>query len=50
MAETAAGRLADLIAGTRRLALVGLAKNTGKTETLAAILRELAAARNAASA
>lgn len=41
MAETAAGRLADLLAGTRRVALVGLAKNTGKTETLAAILREL---------
>ncbi len=30
--------------GTRRLALVGLAKNTGKTETLAAILAEHAAA------
>ena len=41
MAETAAERLADLLAGTRRVALVGLAKNTGKTETLAAILREL---------
>ena len=41
MAEAAAGRLADLLAGTRRVALVGLAKNTGKTETLAAILREL---------
>jgi hypothetical protein len=36
--------LAGLIAPTRRLALVGLAKNTGKTETLAAILREHAAA------
>jgi hypothetical protein len=34
--------LSDLIAPVRRLALVGLAKNTGKTETLAAILRELA--------
>jgi hypothetical protein len=34
--------LSDLIAPTRRLALVGLAKNTGKTETLATILRELA--------
>jgi hypothetical protein len=34
--------LSDLIAPTKRLALVGLAKNTGKTETLAAILRELA--------
>ncbi len=32
----------ELIAPTQRLALVGLAKNTGKTETLAAILRELA--------
>ncbi len=42
MAEAAADRLADLLAGTRRVALVGLAKNTGKTETLAAILRELA--------
>jgi hypothetical protein len=41
MAEAAAERLADLLAGTRRVALVGLAKNTGKTETLAAILREL---------
>jgi hypothetical protein len=48
MAETAAAHpaaasrpLADLLAGTRRVALVGLAKNTGKTETLAAILREL---------
>lgn len=36
-------RLTDLLAGTRALALVGLAKNTGKTETLAAILREYAA-------
>lgn len=34
--------LSDLLAGDRRLALVGLAKNTGKTETLAALLRELA--------
>jgi hypothetical protein len=34
--------LSDLIAPTKRLALVGLAKNTGKTETLAAVLRELA--------
>jgi hypothetical protein len=42
MAEATTERLADLLAGTRRLALVGLAKNTGKTETLAAILRELA--------
>jgi hypothetical protein len=37
-------RLADLLAPARTLALVGLAKNTGKTETLAALLRELAAA------
>jgi hypothetical protein len=42
MAEAATECLADLLAGTRRVALVGLAKNTGKTETLAAILRELA--------
>ena len=41
--STAAG-LTDLLSGTRRLALVGLAKNTGKTETLAAILAEHAAA------
>ncbi|HWY19205.1 MAG TPA: hypothetical protein VNY27_10910 [Solirubrobacteraceae bacterium] len=34
--------LSDLLVGDRRLALVGLAKNTGKTETLAALLRELA--------
>jgi hypothetical protein len=40
MASDAAGRLTDLLAGTHRLALVGLAKNTGKTETLAAILAE----------
>jgi hypothetical protein len=33
--------LSALTASTRRLALVGLAKNTGKTETLAALLREL---------
>ncbi len=38
-----AERLSELVAGTRALALVGLAKNTGKTETLAAILREHAA-------
>jgi hypothetical protein len=36
-------RLSELVADTRALALVGLAKNTGKTETLAAILREHAA-------
>jgi hypothetical protein len=34
--------LTDLLASTRRVALVGLAKNTGKTEALAALLRELA--------
>jgi hypothetical protein len=31
-----------MLVGDRRLALVGLAKNTGKTETLAALLREIA--------
>jgi hypothetical protein len=41
MADAAAERLTDLLTGTRRVALVGLAKNTGKTEALAAILREL---------
>jgi hypothetical protein len=35
--------LSDLTASVRRLAVVGLAKNTGKTETLAALLRELEA-------
>jgi hypothetical protein len=44
MPSGAAARLTDLLAGTRALALVGLAKNTGKTETLAAILAEHAAA------
>jgi hypothetical protein len=34
--------LSDLIASAPRLALVGLAKNTGKTETLTTILAELA--------
>jgi hypothetical protein len=33
--------LSDLTASAKRLALVGLAKNTGKTEALAALLREL---------
>ncbi len=33
--------LGELTASNKRLALVGLAKNTGKTETLAALLREL---------
>src|SRR5271170_4768447 len=37
-------RLTDLLRDARRLALVGLAKNTGKTETLTAILSEHAAA------
>lgn len=36
--------LSELTASSRRLALVGLAKNTGKTEALAALLRELDAA------
>jgi hypothetical protein len=44
MPSGSAARLTDLLSGTRRLALVGLAKNTGKTETLAAILAEHAAA------
>jgi hypothetical protein len=44
MASAAAVRLTDLLASTRRLALVGLAKNTGKTETLVAILTEHATA------
>jgi hypothetical protein len=35
-------RISELTDRPRRLALVGLAKNTGKTETLAALLRELA--------
>jgi hypothetical protein len=43
MADGSPARLSELLAGTRALALVGLAKNTGKTETLAAILREHAA-------
>jgi hypothetical protein len=33
--------LSELTASARRLALVGLAKNTGKTEALGALLREL---------
>lgn len=36
--------LSELTASSDRLALVGLAKNTGKTETLGALLRELEAA------
>ena len=38
-------RLVELLGPSRRLALVGLAKNTGKTETLAALLRELGQAQ-----
>jgi hypothetical protein len=45
MANGGGARLTDLLAGTQALALVGLAKNTGKTVTLAAILAEHAAAR-----
>jgi hypothetical protein len=41
---SAAARLSELLAPSRRLALVGLAKNTGKTETLAAVLAEHARA------
>jgi hypothetical protein len=44
MASDPHARLSTLLSGTRRLALVGLAKNTGKTETLTAILAEHAAA------
>jgi hypothetical protein len=42
--RTGTQRLTELLAGTQRLALVGLAKNTGKTVTLAAILAEHASA------
>jgi len=44
MASDAPPRLTELLSRARRLALVGLAKNTGKTETLTAILAEHAAA------
>jgi hypothetical protein len=44
MADATVAPLSELVAGTRMLALVGLAKNTGKTETLAALLREHAEA------
>ncbi len=44
MADPAPAPLSELLAGTRTLALVGLAKNTGKTVTLAAILAEHARA------
>ncbi|TMK97639.1 MAG: hypothetical protein E6G34_08005 [Actinobacteria bacterium] len=40
MASEPGGRLIELISGARRVALVGLAKNTGKTQTLGAILAE----------
>ena len=43
MSRPADPKLSELTASSRRLALVGLAKNTGKTETLAALLRELKA-------
>lgn len=42
-ARHAGGRLTRLLADAHRPALVGLAKNTGKTETLTAILAEHAA-------
>lgn len=45
MASAAAARLLELLECAQRLALVGLAKNTGKTETLAAILDAHAQAR-----
>jgi len=44
MASEPGERLIELISGARRVALVGLAKNTGKTQTLGAILAEHAAA------
>jgi hypothetical protein len=44
MGRGAPARLSELLSDTRRLALVGLAKNTGKTETLTAILSEHAGA------
>jgi hypothetical protein len=45
MPDAVPARLSELVAGTRSLALVGLAKNTGKTVTLRAILAEHAAAQ-----
>src|SRR2546422_9002941 len=42
MLSIAGARLGALISGVRRLALVGLAKNTGKTETLTVVLAERA--------
>ena len=40
MASEPGERLIELISSARRVALVGLAKNTGKTQTLGAILAE----------
>jgi hypothetical protein len=47
MPSATAPRLGELLSDTPRLALVGLAKNTGKTETLATILAEHARAGRA---
>jgi hypothetical protein len=47
MPSATAPRLGELLADVTRLALVGLAKNTGKTETLAAILADHARAGRA---
>lgn len=47
MPSATAPRLGELLSGIPRLALVGLAKNTGKTETLAAVLAEHARAGRA---
>jgi hypothetical protein len=47
MPSATAPRLGELLSGVPRLALVGLAKNTGKTETLATILAEHARAGRA---
>jgi hypothetical protein len=44
MTDAKPAPLSELLSGARTLALVGLAKNTGKTVTLAAILAEHAAA------
>lgn len=44
MADPRPRALADLLAGLRRVAFVGLAKNTGKTQTLTSVLAEHAAA------
>ncbi len=38
--------LSELTVSSQRIALVGLAKNTGKTETLAALMREMHAAKH----